>query len=193
MLLTGKEIEVNMDYDLWYVLCQCLSRYQQKLSWQECSELGDIRNWVHHFMYGIPWIQIVSCKNTCVFYFCRLFPFGLGARVCVGDDFAKTRLFVFLTALVQHFDILPPSEKELLSCDPRLYHSGAVLQMDRFSCILSPVEWKLDPKEPLRQTTKFTSAKFLTDISPSYILFRNQRIEDKQGRSGHLNRRCLQI
>ena len=60
--------------------------------------------------------------------------------MCVGDDFAKTRLFVFLTALVQHFDILPPSEKELLSCDPRLYHSGAVLQMDRFSCRMSPVE-----------------------------------------------------
>ena len=69
----------------------------------------------------------------------RLFPFGLGARLCVGDDFARTRLFVYIVSLVQRFDILPPTEIEPLSCDPRLYCSGAVLQMDKFTCRLVPV------------------------------------------------------
>ena len=68
----------------------------------------------------------------------RLFPFGLGARVCVGEDFAKVRLFVYIVALVQRFDILQPTDADLISCDPRLYHSGAVLQMDRFSCRFVP-------------------------------------------------------
>ena len=83
----------------------------------------------------------ISCDEAKILppalYF-RLFPFGLGARVCVGKDFAKVRLFVYLVALVQRFDILPPTEVDLISCDPRLYHSGAVLQMDRFSCRFVP-------------------------------------------------------
>lgn len=63
-----------------------------------------------------------------------LFPMGLGARYCVGRQFSYKRLFVFAVALFQRFDILPPENGDLLSNDPRLYSSGAVLQMDNFKC-----------------------------------------------------------
>ena len=50
---------------------------------------------------------------------------------------------MYITSLVQKFDILPPAEKELLSCDPNLYHSGAVLQLDNFSCRFVQLETSL--------------------------------------------------
>ena len=43
-------------------------------------------------------------------------------------------MFLYIVSLVRRLDILPPTETELLSCDPRLYRSGAVLQIDKSTC-----------------------------------------------------------
>lgn len=63
----------------------------------------------------------------------RLIPLGVGPRYCVGKSFAMTRLFSYITSIVQHFDILPPKDGELSSNDPLLYTSGAVLELKDFT------------------------------------------------------------
>ena len=46
----------------------------------------------------------------------HLMPFGNGSRICVGELFALRRLFIFITTIVQVFD-LQPGEK-MVSCHP---------------------------------------------------------------------------
>ncbi|XP_052238032.1 uncharacterized protein LOC127849343 [Dreissena polymorpha] len=69
-----------------------------------------------------------------------LIPLGVGRRICVGYDFAMTRIFAFVTTMVQHYDITPPVDTELLSNDPNLFSAGAVLQPDRFKCKLVKIQ-----------------------------------------------------
>jgi len=45
----------------------------------------------------------------------RVIPFSLGKRSCTGEALARQELFLFLTAIVQHFDILPPEGKTAIS------------------------------------------------------------------------------
>lgn len=42
-----------------------------------------------------------------------LLPFGIGKRGCPAENFAKTRTFLFLTTILQRFDIHPPEKHEL--------------------------------------------------------------------------------
>ncbi|CAH1779840.1 unnamed protein product, partial [Owenia fusiformis] len=46
-----------------------------------------------------------------------LMPFGAGARGCVGEVFAKSRIFLFTATLLQRFNILPPREGQFKPWD----------------------------------------------------------------------------
>ncbi|CAH1781933.1 unnamed protein product [Owenia fusiformis] len=48
-----------------------------------------------------------------------LTPFGAGPRNCVGEVFARTRLFLFTASLLQRFRLLQPNEGKLDVLDPK--------------------------------------------------------------------------
>ncbi|GFO27081.1 cytochrome p450 1a1 [Plakobranchus ocellatus] len=66
----------------------------------------------------------------------KLLAFGAGRRVCLGEAFAKHRLFIFALFLVKHFRFLPSDEdnraNRLPPVDPRTYEMGLVLHPHRF-------------------------------------------------------------
>ena len=55
----------------------------------------------------------------------HLVAFGGGTRACPGEMFAMRRLFIFITSLMQAFDLKPGDT--LVSCDPREFIEGLVL------------------------------------------------------------------
>lgn len=58
----------------------------------------------------------------------HLMPFGAGSRVCVGEQFALRRLFIYTAFLAQTFDLRPDDFiSKPVSCDPRTYTAGMVL------------------------------------------------------------------
>ena len=59
----------------------------------------------------------------------HLMPFGAGHRVCVGEVFAMSRMFLILSRLMQNFHILPESTRDKQpSDDPRYLKDYAVMQ-----------------------------------------------------------------
>ncbi|CAH1780885.1 unnamed protein product [Owenia fusiformis] len=58
----------------------------------------------------------------------KAISFGAGRRVCVGEQFARTRLFLFCATLLQKFTITPPEGSQSPSPDPRDFPPGIVLQ-----------------------------------------------------------------
>ncbi|KAK7480491.1 hypothetical protein BaRGS_00028225 [Batillaria attramentaria] len=56
-----------------------------------------------------------------------LLPFGVGRRSCPGENFGRTRVFLYVTTLLQKFDILPPVKHDLPAADPYCFGSGNVL------------------------------------------------------------------
>lgn len=62
----------------------------------------------------------------------HMLQFGAGIRACVGEAFALKRLFVFLTSIVQAFDILPGSDT-LVPCNRESLQTGPILQMSRYT------------------------------------------------------------
>ncbi|CAH1786746.1 unnamed protein product [Owenia fusiformis] len=48
-----------------------------------------------------------------------LTPFGAGTRNCIGEVFARTRLFLFTSSLLQRFTLLQPTEGKLNVLDPK--------------------------------------------------------------------------
>ena len=54
-----------------------------------------------------------------------LFPFGAGARVCIGEVFAKTRLFLIIASIAQNFRIEQDEPK--VPCHPSTYNISIVL------------------------------------------------------------------
>ena len=61
----------------------------------------------------------------------HLLQFGAGIRVCVGEVFALKRLFIFITSMLQAFDIKPAGE--IVTCDARAYLPGTVLRQSPYS------------------------------------------------------------
>lgn len=56
----------------------------------------------------------------------HMVQFGFGPRMCIGEAFAQKRMFIFLTSLVQAFDVLPGTET-LVPCDYDSYLYMALL------------------------------------------------------------------
>ena len=65
-------------------------------------------------------------------------PFSLGRRSCPGETLAMTRTFLYLTRILQEFDITPASSGCIPNVDPRCYIPGAVLRVEDYLCTLIP-------------------------------------------------------
>ena len=66
----------------------------------------------------------------------RLLPFGTGPRVCIGQTFAMSRIFIFVTSLIQKFEIRPAPDQEIVH-DPRKYKLNAVLSPPRVKLLFT--------------------------------------------------------
>ncbi|XP_048728893.2 steroid 17-alpha-hydroxylase/17,20 lyase-like [Ostrea edulis] len=58
----------------------------------------------------------------------RMLAFGIGKRSCIGEVFAKSRIFLFLSTLMQSFTILEPEDCELPDFLPKNMESGLLMQ-----------------------------------------------------------------
>ena len=67
-------------------------------------------------------------------------PFGAGHRVCVGEVFAMSRMFLIIARILQNFTILPESTLDKQpSCDPRNMTMGMVLIMSPYKVRMIPL------------------------------------------------------
>ncbi|CAL1540130.1 unnamed protein product [Lymnaea stagnalis] len=66
----------------------------------------------------------------------NLLSFGIGNRMCPGEVFARSRVFLFLTQILQKFDLLPPATEPLGSCHPDHSVKMLVRQTPPFRCRL---------------------------------------------------------
>ncbi|KAL5020569.1 hypothetical protein ScPMuIL_003461 [Solemya velum] len=67
-------------------------------------------------------------------------PFGVGNRVCVGKTMAINRTFLYISNILQNFEIQPPEGAVLPSMDPRHLVPGTVLQAPDFECRFTPLK-----------------------------------------------------
>ena len=65
-------------------------------------------------------------------------PFSLGRRSCPGETLAMTRTFLYLTRILQEFDITPASSGCISNVDPRFYPPSAILRVEEYRCKLIP-------------------------------------------------------
>ncbi|XP_025083741.1 cytochrome P450 2C42-like [Pomacea canaliculata] len=65
-------------------------------------------------------------------------PFGIGRRSCPGENFARSRVFLYVTTLLQKFDFLPPVQHELLPVTNTSWKEAAVLQLKPYHVTLRP-------------------------------------------------------
>ena len=70
----------------------------------------------------------------------HVMAFGAGHRVCVGEVFAMSRMFLILSRLVQTFHVLPETTVDKQpSCDPREMKFGSVLFPNDFKVRLEMI------------------------------------------------------
>ncbi|KAL3870413.1 hypothetical protein ACJMK2_038481 [Sinanodonta woodiana] len=98
-----------------------------------------INSWTAHHdpaIWGDPWVfrpdrflddngELLPPEHTLRQ---SLVTFGAGKRVCVGENLAKSRIFLYLTTLIQKFDFLLPIGGTVPSDDPHNFLPGAVLR-----------------------------------------------------------------
>ena len=65
-------------------------------------------------------------------------PFSIGRRACPGKTLAMTRTFLYLTRIIQEFDIEPPSSGHVPNVDPRCYSPGIVIRVEEYLCQAIP-------------------------------------------------------
>ena len=65
-------------------------------------------------------------------------PFSIGRRACPGKTLAITRTFLYLTRILQDFDIKPPSSGQVPNVDPRCYSPGVVIRVGDYLCQAIP-------------------------------------------------------
>ena len=67
----------------------------------------------------------------------QIIPFGIGPRHCLGEQLAKMEVFIFVSALVQHFEFLPdPNSSDLPD-----------LEKASIGFVYSPLDYNLVAKE----------------------------------------------
>ncbi|KAL3870429.1 hypothetical protein ACJMK2_038497, partial [Sinanodonta woodiana] len=98
-----------------------------------------INSWTAHHdpaIWGDPWVfrpdrflddngELLPPEHTLRQ---SLVTFGAGKRACVGENLAKSRIFLYLTTLIQKFDFLLPIGGTVPSDDPHDFLPGAVLR-----------------------------------------------------------------
>ncbi|KAL5006404.1 hypothetical protein ScPMuIL_015210 [Solemya velum] len=72
-----------------------------------------------------------------------LLPFGYGRRQCPGETFAKSRIFLYITTLVQKFEFLVSGNAPLPEWDPITYDHKLTSIPPRFMCCT-----KTYPRDP---------------------------------------------
>ena len=65
-------------------------------------------------------------------------PFSIGRRACPGKTLAMTRTFLYLTRILQDFDIKPPSSGQVPNVDPRCYSPGVIIRVGEYLCQAIP-------------------------------------------------------
>jgi len=63
-----------------------------------------------------------------------LLPFGVGRRYCMGEQLARSEIFLFLSSLLQHLSFLPPIEHEAPS--PERYSASLTRVPDDFYLVV---------------------------------------------------------
>ena len=64
----------------------------------------------------------------------HLVAFSTGHRECPGENFGKSRVFLYLVTVLQSFDILSASDGQLPDTDPRSYTPGIDLRVKKHLC-----------------------------------------------------------
>ena len=64
----------------------------------------------------------------------RIASFSVGGRVCIGKDIALTRIFLYVTSILQKFSPVAPQKMPLPDADPSKYDPGLILEPSLFSC-----------------------------------------------------------
>ena len=64
----------------------------------------------------------------------NLLEFSTGHRECPGENFGKSRVFLYLAMILQSFGIIPASDGKLPNTDPRDYFPGAILKVKPHCC-----------------------------------------------------------
>ncbi|CAG5130668.1 unnamed protein product [Candidula unifasciata] len=66
-------------------------------------------------------------------------PFGIGARACPGEIFARSRVFLFVTSILQRYDLLPPANEKMTPANFKIHDEhiqGLVRQTPPYKCRL---------------------------------------------------------
>ncbi|CAH1773462.1 unnamed protein product [Owenia fusiformis] len=62
-----------------------------------------------------------------------LLPFGAGRRVCLGEQLARIRMFLFITTFLQKYTFLPETPDNLPDCDIKNGTMGAVMNLKDYN------------------------------------------------------------
>ena len=57
-----------------------------------------------------------------------MIAFGAGSRICPGEAFSKSRLFLIVAFLLKNFELYPLEDVKLPSIDPRDWPDGYVIK-----------------------------------------------------------------
>ena len=64
--------------------------------------------------------------------------FGVGRRNCVGEVMARSRMFLYVTSLIQKFKFLPPKHSKAVSVDATCFSSNLAAMPPPYKCIAVP-------------------------------------------------------
>ena len=66
----------------------------------------------------------------------RLYAFGAGRRVCVGELLARIRMFLFVTGMMQKLQFLPVGGAEKPRDDPRDFVPGLTVRPQDYEILV---------------------------------------------------------
>ncbi len=58
----------------------------------------------------------------------HVLPFGAGPRVCLGEVFARTRIFLWTAAVVERYRIKPAMDSDEIWLDPKVHRDNLILE-----------------------------------------------------------------